>query len=88
MDTTTTTPTKTDGLAVAGLVCGILGILLGWMYLILPILGIIFGAVGLHRVNNSNGDRGGKRMASAGLVTGIIGVCLWIALFALLIAAA
>ncbi|MGE0546161.1 MAG: DUF4190 domain-containing protein [Kofleriaceae bacterium] len=70
-----------NGLAVAGLVTGILGLLmcfipfLGW---ILALLGIIFGAVG---VNKANKGASGKGLAMAGLITGSIGLILGVAIF-------
>ena len=84
--TTTTTEPRTDGLGVAGMVCGICGIFMGWMYLVLPILGIVFGGVAISRINK--GTRSGRGMAQAGLVTGIIGLAIWLGIFVLLIAAA
>jgi hypothetical protein len=78
---------RVDGLAVAGMVLGILGIFLGWLWLTPPILGIIFGAVGLHRINNSGGRITGNGMAVAGLTLGIIGTVLWGLIFLLVIPA-
>ena len=62
---------KVDGLAIASLVLGIL-----WVYWIGSILAIIFGAVAIKRINQSNGWRTGKGMAIAGLVLGIVGVAI------------
>ncbi len=61
------TPGK--GLAIAGMVCGILSFFC-FPY-ILGVLGIIFGGVA-----KSKGYTGG--MATAGIVTGVIGVALWL----------
>jgi uncharacterized membrane protein len=60
---------KTDGLAIASMVLGIV-----WVYWIGSILAIIFGAVAIHRINQSNGWRTGKGMAIAGLVLGLVGI--------------
>ena len=57
-----------SGLAVASLVLGIL-----WLYWIGSILAIIFGAVAIKQINESNGWRTGKGMAIAGLVLGLVG---------------
>jgi hypothetical protein len=71
-----------NGMAVAGLVLGILGAVLffvpfiGW---ILAILGIIFGAVGNSKANKIGGK--GKGMAIAGLVLGLIGLVVGVGLF-------
>lgn len=62
------------GMAIAALVCGILGIIGSWIPVvqyftfILAILGIVFGAKA--RKVQANG------MATAGLVLGIIGTCI------------
>ena len=71
-----------NGLAVAGLVLGIIGAVLffvpflGW---ILALLGIIFGALGNGKANKIGGK--GKGMAMAGLILGIIGLIAGVAFF-------
>lgn len=60
---------KVDGLAIASLVLGIV-----WAYWIGSILAVIFGAVAIKRINESQGWRTGKGMATAGLVLGLVGV--------------
>jgi hypothetical protein len=77
-------------MAVAALVCGIIGIVLGWypgvnyIALILAILGIVFGALAL---KNAPADK--KGLATAGLVLGIIGtVCAGIGVIACTLCAA
>ncbi|GAA2824161.1 DUF4190 domain-containing protein [Crossiella cryophila] len=62
---------KTNGMSVAALVCGIIP------FFILPVLGIIFGAVALNQIKQT-GDQG-RGMALAGLVVG----CVWVGLFLL-----
>jgi hypothetical protein len=64
-------PGRSNGLAVAALVCGIIGIFIAEF--ILGPLAIIFGAIGLHRANQGARGRG---MALAGLILGIIDVVL------------
>lgn len=60
-----------NGLAIAGMVCGIVSL---FCYgFILGILGIVFGAVA-----KSKGNKGG--MATAGIVCGVIGAGLWLLL--------
>lgn len=63
----TQTHDGTDGLAVASLVCSIVGIF--FLQIILPILGIVFGAVA--RGRNPKDSTNGK-LALAGLIVGII----------------
>lgn len=62
---------KTNGLSVAALVCGIIP------FFILPVLGIIFGAIALNQIKRSGED--GRGMALAGLIVG----CVWVSIFLL-----
>ena len=62
---------KTDGLAVAGFICGLVSIFVAGI--ILGILGIIFSAIALGRISNNPDTRSGKGLAIAGLVLGIVG---------------
>jgi len=56
-----------NGLAVAGLVCGLIGLL--FINYVLGPLAIIFGGVGLSRANRGAGHRG---MSIAAIVLGIL----------------
>lgn len=70
---------KTNGLAIASLVLGIVGIVLVCCYSIgtLPgILAIIFGAISRKEILSSNGRQRGIGYSTAGLVLGIITVAL------------
>jgi hypothetical protein len=58
---------RTNGFAIASLVLGIV-----WLYGIGSVLAVIFGAVALNQIGRSNGTQGGKGMAVAGLVLGIV----------------
>ena len=63
------------GLAIAGMVCGILSlclILVPIVGLILGIIGTACGAVGISKVNKGEGS--GKGLAITGLVCGIVGM--------------
>lgn len=75
--------TPDNGFAVAGFVCGIVGVVFGlipWTFFlawILGVLGIVFGAIGRRRATKV--PAAGKRsMATAGLVLGIIAIGLGI----------
>lgn len=59
---------KVDGLAIASLVLGIC-----WVYWIGSILAVVFGAVALKRIAQSQGWRTGRGMAIAGLTLGFVG---------------
>lgn len=72
-----------NSLAVAGFVCGIVGVAFGlipwtfWLAWILGILGIVFGAIGRRRA--AKDPAAGKRsMATAGLVLGVVAIGLGI----------
>jgi hypothetical protein len=54
---------KTSGLAVASLVCGLLGCL-G----VTAIVGLVLGIIGLRQINRSEGRLGGRGLAIAGIV--------------------
>lgn len=62
-----------NGLAIAGMVCGIVGILIA--NIILGPLAIIFGGIGLSRANKGAKYRG---QAIAGIVLGIVDIVLWV----------
>ena len=70
-------PQAGNGLAIAGLVCGIVGILI--FNIILGPLAIIFGAIGLSRANKGAKFKG---MAIAAIILGAIDVILFIVLLA------
>jgi hypothetical protein len=59
------------------MVVGVVGLFLGFLWVVLPILAVVFSAVGLYRINGSHGRRTGRAMAIAGLATGIVGVAFW-----------
>jgi hypothetical protein len=60
---------RTNGMAVASLVLGIL-----WFWWIGSILALIFGYVGKSEIERSNGRQTGRGLAIAGIVLGWIGV--------------
>jgi hypothetical protein len=71
-----------NGLAVAGLVLGIISlpaVILSLLDIPIAILGIIFGGIGLAKAKKIGGK--GKGMAMAGLICGCIGLILSIVLF-------
>ncbi|NYJ06605.1 DUF4190 domain-containing protein [Petropleomorpha daqingensis] len=70
-DTRTTTQ-QGNGLAIAGLVCGIVGLL--FFNVILGPLAIIFGGIGWSKANKGARHRG---MAIAAVVLGILDLVIW-----------
>jgi Domain of unknown function (DUF4190) len=80
-------PQQTDGMAVASLVLGIVGLVLTitvWIGPICDVLAIVFGAMARRRLPEGAPNRG---MATAGFVLGIVGLVLTVALVLLLIVA-
>ena len=65
-----------SGIAVAGLVMGILTCTFGMCCggPLFAILGIIFSSVGISKINKSAGRLGGKGMAVAGLILSVVGL--------------
>jgi hypothetical protein len=68
---------KTNGFAIASLICSLLCV---------SLLGIIFGHVGLSQINRNR--EGGRGLAVAGLILGYIGLVATIAIYVLVFAAA
>ena len=62
-------PTKTNGMAIASMVLGIL-----WLYGIGAVLALIFGYSAKKQIDQSGGTQTGRGMAVAGIVLGWIGV--------------
>jgi hypothetical protein len=67
--------TRSNGLAVASMVCGIVGLVL--FNVILGPLAIIFGGIGLARANRGAAHH---HMAVAGIVLGVIDIALFVVL--------
>jgi hypothetical protein len=65
---------KTDGYAIAALCTGLGGLLVPFA----GILAIIFGQMAKKRIKESNGALGGKGMATAGFIVGIVSSALWL----------
>jgi uncharacterized membrane protein YedE/YeeE len=76
---------KSNGMAVAALVLGIVSIALGWI--LAGIIGIVTGilaivlAVLAKKKITADPTVGGKGAATAGLVTGIIGLVMYLAIW-------
>lgn len=77
METTTPLPapqtqatTVGQGFAITGLVLGIVGIFMFWLYAIVPVLAIIFSGIAMNKAKQVGAKPSG--MAVAGLVLGII----------------
>jgi uncharacterized protein DUF4190 len=74
---------STNGMAVASLVLGIL-----WLGGIGAVLALIFGTKAKKQIDWSNGAQGGRGIANAGVVLGIVGIVGAVIYWALIIIAA
>lgn len=69
-------PPKNNGMAIAALVCGIVGLLV--FAVVLGPLAFIFGLVALNQIKGSGGLQKGRGMAIAGIVLGPIDIIAWL----------
>ncbi|GAB2472520.1 hypothetical protein [Jatrophihabitans fulvus] len=68
-----------NGIATAGMVCGIISVVLFWIPIvgwILAILGIVFGGVGIAKANKGAPNKG---FGIAGVVCGIVSLVAYVA---------
>lgn len=73
------TQSKSNGMATASLILGILSIVLGffgWLGIICGILAIIFSVVAKNKIKADPSMAGSSGQAKTGLITGIIGVVI------------
>ncbi|WP_062645023.1 DUF4190 domain-containing protein [Streptomyces maremycinicus] len=68
---------RTNGLAIASLCCGIVGLFV--LNIVLGPLAIVFGVVSRRQASVANG----AGMAKAGIILGIVDVVLWVLLLIL-----
>lgn len=75
----------TKNMAIVSLVCGIVGIVggfltqvpvLGWIIPLCPIAGIVFGAIALNKIKTEGAAGNEKGLATAGLVLGIVALAV------------
>ncbi len=73
-------PPKNNGLAIASMICGILAIVpgccCGLLGIPLSIVALVMGIVAIGQINGSQGQMGGKGMAIAGTVCGGVAVAM------------
>ncbi len=70
--TTVETAGTSNGFCVASLVLGIIG-LPAFCTIITPLLAIVFGILGLNQVGKGTAQGGGRGMAIAGIICGLVG---------------
>lgn len=83
-----TSAIPTDGLSIACLICGILGIVTCYLWGLFGIPAVICGHISIKKINNSLTPIQGKGMAIAGLVMGYIGIGLQLLVIVFFIAIA
>ena len=71
-------PSKTNGMAIASLVLGIV-----WLWWLGSVLALVFGYVGKSQIDRSGGRETGRGMAVAGIVLGWIGVAVLVTIIVL-----
>jgi Domain of unknown function (DUF4190) len=71
----------TNGMAITSLVLGILG-MVGIIWIISPILALVFGYIAKGQIDRSGGTQEGRGMAIAGIVLGWVGIAVGIAMIA------
>lgn len=86
-------PRRTNNLAVAGMIMGVLSVLLGWCFftLVFCVLGLVFSIAALSQIKRNPETESGRGMAVAGIILSVIGFfeCFgFVLLFGLLRAAA
>jgi hypothetical protein len=68
---------KRSGMAVAGLVLGIIGVIpCFWGCLVFSILGVVFGQLGKRDIAQSGGTKTGAGAAQWGFILGLVGIGL------------
>lgn len=74
-------PPKAPGISIAALVLGIVSVCVPYVNFVTMILAIVFGVIGINKANRDPTTVGGKGMAIAGLVLGIIAAAFWLIVF-------
>lgn len=79
-------PPATNGKAVAGLVLGIVSMVFCWLGFLIGIAAIVFSVLAHKEISaRPPGTTSGSGLATAGLVTGILGTVIWGGIIALMI---
>jgi len=74
-------PLKHSGMAVAGFVCGLLGLMCCGP--VASILGLVFSIIGLMEINRNPTQLTGKSMAIAGIILAIVGCLIFLGALAI-----
>jgi hypothetical protein len=75
-------PVRTNGLAIASLVCSFFF----WIYGLGAVLAIVFGFIARAQIKKSNGMQQGSGLALAGIIIGFVGIVIGVVLIVVLVA--
>ena len=78
---------RTNGKAMWAMIVGIVSIVFCYLGVLIGPVAIVLAVQGKKDIKRSNGSQGGDGMATAGLITGIVGTVIWLALDILLVIA-
>ena len=78
---------RTSGKAMWAMIVGIISIVFCYLGVLIGPVAIVLAVQGKKDIRRSNGTQSGDGMATAGLVTGIVGTVLWLALDILVVIA-
>lgn len=74
---------KLNGLALAGMICAIVGIIGGnWIWCIPSIVGLVLSIVGMVKVKEY---KSGYGFALAGIIVGAVGLLIWLIFWGLIV---
>lgn len=76
---------KTSGFAITSLVLGILSLVVCFVGCVLAIPGLIFGLLGISKINHSNGAITGKGLAIGGIITSVLSLLFCIPISAAMV---
>jgi hypothetical protein len=76
-------PPRTNGKAIGGMVVGIVSIMFCYVGVLIGPVAIILSVLGRKDIKRSNGAQTGQGMATAGLITGIVGTVVQAAMITL-----
>lgn len=79
---------RPSGLAIASLIMGLLTLPFGWMLGLPAILAIVFGRRAKRDIAVSGGALGGRGMATAGQILGVLAILPYLVILALIIVGA
>ncbi|HEY1445647.1 MAG TPA: DUF4190 domain-containing protein [Acidimicrobiales bacterium] len=68
---------RTNGLAIASLVCSCAG----FLFIVPGVLGVIFGFIARSQIRQSGGSQGGDGLALAGILVGFAWIGLFVIVF-------